>query len=122
VVTNPTAPPDPRGTRGNDRLVGSAFDNVMDGRRGNDRLIGHDGADTFVFGRQYGRDVLVDFHPEEGDRIDLSGAIGIKGFQDLMKNHVVDIGEHLKIVADDGSVLVVRHFDPAELTKDMFLF
>ena len=36
VVTNPTVPPDPRGTRGKDKLEGSDFDNIMDGRRGND--------------------------------------------------------------------------------------
>ena len=122
VITNPTAPPDPRGTRRNDNLVGSDFDNIMDGRRGNDRLTGNGGADTFVLGAKYGRDVIMDFNPEEGDRIDLSNAVGIRGFRDLMNHHVVDIGEHLKILADDGSVLIIRDFEPGELSKDMFLF
>ena len=122
VVTNPTAPPDPKGTRGKDKLEGSDFDNIMDGRRGNDQLTGNGGADTFVFGKNYGRDVILDFHPEEGDRIDLSGAVGIRGFQDLMKNHVFDSGDNIRIRADDGSVLVVQGIDPGELTKDMFLF
>jgi microcystin-dependent protein len=122
VVTNPTAPPDPKGTRRKDTLEGSDFDNIMDGRRGNDKLTGNGGADTFVFGKNYGRDVILDFNPEEGDRIDLSGAVGIKGFQDLMKNHVFDSGDNIKIRADDGSVLIVQGIDPGELTKDMFLF
>lgn len=87
----------PRGTRQNDRLVGDALDNILDGRKGNDKLIGNAGADTFVFGRSYGRDKILDFNPEEGDRIDLSKAVGIRGFRDLMKNHLEDTGAHVRI-------------------------
>jgi hypothetical protein len=122
VVTNPANPPDTIGRRGNDILVGDDSDNLVDGRRGNDRLTGSGGADTFLFGRHYGRDVITDFHSEEGDRIDLSGAVGIKGFQDLMKHHVTDLGDDIRIRADDGAVLVIRGIEPGELTKDMFLF
>jgi hypothetical protein len=122
VITSPGAGLDTTGTRRHDVIVGDAADNVMDGRGGNDKLTGGDGADTFVLDQNYGRDVVLDFHPEDGDLIDLSGAIGIRGFQDLMKNHVFDSGDDIRIRADDGSTLVIRDFEPADLTRDMFLF
>jgi hypothetical protein len=113
----------PRGTRHNDRLFGDALDNIINGRRGNDRLTGGDGADTFVFGRHTGRDIIRDFDPTEGDVIDLSRAAGIRDMADLLANHVDDSGPHLRITAGDGSVLVIRNFDnAAELTQDMFVF
>jgi hypothetical protein len=122
IVANPANPPDTTGTRGNDRLSGDDADNLMDGRGGNDRLTGNGGGDTFVFGKHYGRDVILDFNPDEGDRIDLSDAVGIRGFQDLIRNHLFDTGDDLKIRADDGSVLIIRGIEPDELTKDMFQF
>jgi hypothetical protein len=122
IVPNPVNPPDTIGTRRNDILVGDDSDNLIDGRRGNDKLTGNGGADTFVFGKNHGRDVIIDFNPEEGDIIDLKGAIGIRSFQDLMKNHLFDIGDDIKIRADDGAVLIVRDIEPGELTRDMFIF
>lgn len=122
TVSNPIAPQDPKGTRGNDKLVGDEGDNILDGRKGNDKLTGGEGADTFVLGRTYGHDVIKDFDPAEGDTIDLSGAVGIKGFDDLMKHHVVDTGDHVRITAGDGSVLVIRNVEPDALTEDMFVF
>ncbi|WP_119305168.1 calcium-binding protein [Dongia deserti] len=49
-------------TPGDDRLVGFSADEVFDGGAGNDRLEGGDGADTYVFGRGYGQDVVVDHY------------------------------------------------------------
>ncbi|MBX9458386.1 MAG: tandem-95 repeat protein [Rhizobium sp.] len=122
TVTNPVAPPDPVGTKGKDKLVGNGFDNIMDGKRGNDKLTGEDGADTFVFGNKYGRDVIKDFDPLEVDIIDLSRAKGIDDFADLVENHLHDVGNNVKIKTDDGSVLIIRNFEAADLTEDMFLF
>lgn len=112
----------PKGTRHDDRLVGDALDNELDGKHGDDKLIGNGEADIFVLGERYGRDIIIDFDPEEGDKIDLSDAVGIRGFVDLMKHHVTDIGDHVKITAHDDSVLVIKHFEPEDLAKDMFLF
>lgn len=122
TITNPIAPVDPQGTKGDDTLVGDTSDNILDGRKGNDKLTGGEGADTFVLGKQYGRDVIKDFDPAEGDRIDLSGAVGITNYNDLMKHHTVDTGDHIRITADDGSALIIRDFEPGALTEDMFVF
>ena len=95
-------------TGGNDDLEGDALDNILNGKGGNDRLTGGGGADTFVFGKGYGRDVITDFDPSEGDIIALSGAVGIEIFRDLIKHHVEDIGNDLVITAGARSVFVLK--------------
>lgn len=112
----------PRGTRHKDKLFGDALDNIVNGRKANDKLTGGDGADTFIFGKHSGRDVIKDFDPLEGDKIDLSHAVGIKNFNDLMNHHITDIGNHLKITAGDGSVLIIKHTDLGDLSESMFQF
>lgn len=72
---------------GNDRLVGGAYGDKLEGFEGNDtlygkagadKLYGGSGADTFVFNftgdstvSSYGRDTIFDFTPLQKDRIDL---------------------------------------------------
>jgi VCBS repeat-containing protein len=113
---------DPVGTKGNDRLFGDALDNIINGRRGNDRLTGGDGADTFVFGKGFGKDAILDFDPTEGDVIDLSRMVGVESFEDLVADHAAQSKTHVRISADDGSVLMIQNFDLADLKADMFLF
>jgi Ca2+-binding RTX toxin-like protein len=74
-----------RGSSGNDRLVGNAGDDRLEGGEGDDVLVGGAGQDTlsggpgadqFVFTRESaleGLDRIIDFRPEEGDQIVLSG-------------------------------------------------
>lgn len=63
------------GGDGNDRLVGSHGDDVLAGgsgadvlagMEGNDVMVGGAGADLFLI---QGRDLIPDFHPNEGDRL-----------------------------------------------------
>jgi VCBS repeat-containing protein len=110
------------GTSGDDRILGLANKDNLDGRGGDDILKGGKHADIFVFGADYGRDTIVDFKPEDGDRIDLSDAVGITNFNDLMRNHIEDVGKNLVITADDGSMLVLRRVDLDDLDRDSFLF
>ncbi len=111
---------DPQGTKGNDTLYGDAKNNIIDGGRGNDKLTGGDGADTFVFGKAYGKDVILDFHRKEADVIDLSDAVGIDSYKDLLAHHAKEVGDSVRITAGDGSVLTIDNMDLDELTKDMF--
>ena len=48
------------GTPGNDTLIGDGNGDVLDGGAGNDQLYGGGGNDTYVFGRGYGQDTIVD--------------------------------------------------------------
>jgi VCBS repeat-containing protein len=113
---------DPRGTKGNDDLHGDAKDNIIDGGRGNDKLTGGGGEDTFVFGKAYGKDIIQDFDRKEGDAIDLSAAVGIRNYKDLIAHHVSEDHGSVKITTDDGSMLTIKHTDLHDLAKDMFLF
>jgi len=49
-----------RGLAGNDRLIGQAGDDTLDGGTGDDRLEGGLGSDTYLFGREYGRDSIFE--------------------------------------------------------------
>lgn len=49
------------GGHDDNRLVGEAGFDLLDGRFGNDTLTGGDNDDTFVFGTGYGHDVITDF-------------------------------------------------------------
>lgn len=112
----------PKGTGKDDVLKGDALDNVLDGRRGNDLLTGGAGADTFTFGRDYGRDTILDFDPLEGDTIDLSKAAGIRGFDDLLNNHIEVSGVDLRITAADGSVLTIKNLELGAIAEHLFVF
>jgi len=69
------------GGSGNDRLEGGAGADVLIGGPGIDSLNGGPGADLFVFtGLGGGTDVIRDFNPAEGDRIDLSLLFAGTGF------------------------------------------
>ncbi|MEK5492547.1 calcium-binding protein [Paenibacillus sp. FSL R7-0297] len=66
-----------RGYGGDDRLYGGAGDDVLDGGAGNDTLYGGDpydtsytranGNDTYLFGRGYGQDTIVDYDGTAGN-------------------------------------------------------
>ena len=57
-------------TSGNDTLLGfSGINDTMDGGAGNDELRGLGGADTYVFGRGYGVDTVIDAQDTTGNVI-----------------------------------------------------
>jgi trimeric autotransporter adhesin len=47
-------------TPGADTILGTNYDDVLDGGAGNDILKGADGDDTYIFGRGYGQDTVLD--------------------------------------------------------------
>jgi hypothetical protein len=130
----------PKGTPKDDVLIGDAFDNDFHGRAGSDHikgmggddvirsdlgddfLTGGSGADTFYLARHAGHDVLTDFNPGEGDRINLALADGIKDFDDLMAHHVETQGNGVLITADDGSTMFLRHVSLHDLKENEFIF
>ncbi|WP_108662939.1 calcium-binding protein [Acuticoccus kandeliae] len=61
------------GGAGRDKLFGETGDDTLSGGVGRDRLTGGPGADLFVAERGGDVDIVADFNPGEGDRIDLTG-------------------------------------------------
>ena len=60
-----------------DYLAGAGGDDTLQGGNGDDTLIGGAGADRFVFNlADQGRHVVMDFAPQDGDRIALNALLG----------------------------------------------
>ena len=61
---------------GDDIVLAGEGDDSVEGNIGNDVLRGDEGADRFLFNpsREEGADTIVDFNPQEGDVIAISGA------------------------------------------------
>jgi hypothetical protein len=92
------------GQGGDDRIHGGSGDDLISGGAGNDLLYGESGADTYVFGRGYGNDTIVDA-AENGIRRDTVRFLGltptdIRVSADHDENLVftlVDTGETLSV-------------------------
>ncbi|WJV57188.1 Ig-like domain-containing protein [Pectobacteriaceae bacterium C111] len=85
------------GGMGNDILYGGSGDDILIGGSGNNILTGGAGADTFTWqSGDTGHDVIKDFNPGEGDRIDLSDLVG-----ELKSG--TDISHYIRITESDGS-------------------
>lgn len=100
----PDRPQTMSGGSGPDRLQGGLAGDVLAGGPGDDVLTGGEGGDRFVFAASdAGTDVVTDFQPEHGDRLDLRRFLeGASG----------DLRDHLTVVPDgDGSVLRLRRQD-----------
>lgn len=68
------------GGTGDDKLDGGAGNDWLFGGTGADSLTGGAGADTFVYGEiGQGVDVISDFKPADGDRVDLHTMLGAFG-------------------------------------------
>jgi len=106
------------GGAGNDRLSGGSGDDILSGGEGNDVLKGGSGADTFVFGENFGNDVVRDFSIGDGDQIDLSGT-GISDFNSLMATATESRGS-TTFQTEDGTI-TLRGVGMNELTAEQFL-
>ncbi|NJK68768.1 MAG: peptidylprolyl isomerase [Microcoleus sp. CSU_2_2] len=111
-----------RGGQGNDTLVGGDGNDILIGDTGNNTLTGGGGADTFV---SIGVDpatlpfilllptsqTIVDFRPEEGDRIALTGKLSDTTFTQSGNNTVINLA---------GSGLVVQNATVASVQNAVF--
>lgn len=108
------------GGAGRDLLQGDNGADVLNGGGGGDTLEGGTGADVFVFSK--GRDTVLDFSLEDGDRIKLSAAQGVQNFSDLAANHMTQNGDNVVISDDAGHKLVLVDTDIETLNASDFLF
>ncbi|MDR0280838.1 MAG: type I secretion C-terminal target domain-containing protein, partial [Paucimonas sp.] len=83
------------GGSGNDTLLGGDGNDLLFGGKGNDTMTGGAGADTFIWkAGDTGNDIIKDFKPTEGDRLDLS---------DLLQGEKAStIDNYLKITTVNG--------------------
>ncbi|WP_333841472.1 calcium-binding protein [Pelomicrobium sp.] len=89
------------GQGGEDRIYGGAGDDLISGGAGNDRLYGESGADTYVFGRGFGHDTLLD-SAENGIQRDTVRLLGLTPAD-------------IRVSADDNDNLVFTIVDTGEM-------
>ncbi|MEM8871606.1 MAG: calcium-binding protein [Pseudomonadota bacterium] len=118
------------GGLGNDRVSGGNGDDVLDGGDGKDRLFGGSGNDTmtggagedrFVFRDNEGHDDITDFSVSD-DQVALGGVSNIEDFDDLLDNHIAQVGDDVVINDDAGTQVTLLDTALGDLEADNFLF
>lgn len=104
------------GGDGSDSLQGGGDSETLDGGVGNDTLSGQGGNDSFVFGANWGSDVVTDF-VKGSDTIDLSDT-GLQ-FSDLT---ITQAGADTQIVDGNGNTITLQNFTATTLTESDFAF
>ena len=88
------------GGDGNDQLFGDANNDFLVGGPGQDTLTGGAGGDRFIFtALGDGRDTILDFNADQGDRLNLEQLFQGSGFNPQAPN----AGEFLRFVAVDAN-------------------
>lgn len=106
------------GNVGDNRLVGLAGNDAFYGGAGNDVMTGGDGIDTFYFKLNSDREVITDFTDGE-DLLVLFTGDEIESVADLLANHAHQRGDDL-VLSGDGTEMIIRNFDKANLTAADF--
>ncbi|WP_424986564.1 calcium-binding protein [Microbulbifer sp. S227A] len=108
---------------GRDRLFGQNGNDQLDSGKGDDVLHGGAGDDVFVFANKYGNDSVRDFDAtNDNEQIDLSAVTRIKTFNDLMNNHISQVGANVVIDDTDKTIITLENVSLADLDAADFLF
>lgn len=109
------------GQKGADKLIGGRGADLLSGGAGNDVLTGGKGGDVFVFSA--GKDVIADFNTASTiEKVDLRGVGSIKGFGDLIKNHLGEVGGAAVIDDLGGNTLTMNNVKMSDLGAGDFIF
>ena len=123
------------GGQGNDLVDGGADDDEITGGAGFDTIVGGTGddlmagafnADIFVFadfGGGFGADTISDFEATNVfERIDLRLVSSIRDLDDLLTNHVQQVGSDVLIDAGGGNTILLQNVDRNDLDQTDFIF
>lgn len=106
------------GNRGDNRLLGMGGIDGLFGGAGTDTLTGGDAADGFYFRPHADREIVTDFTDGEDALVFFAGD-EIESVMDLLLNHVHQKGDDL-VISGDGTTMILRNFDKANLTDADF--
>ncbi|MEM0899248.1 MAG: calcium-binding protein [Pseudomonadota bacterium] len=111
------------GGGGNDTLEGRSGNDTLNGGAGNDTLSGNGSNDVFVFTGAFGNDVITDFEATNANEdIDLSGVASIFGINDLINNHMSQVGSNVVIDDLGGNTITLQNVNIADLDASDFIF
>ena len=120
------------GGTGRDTVSGDGGDDVLFGRGGFDILIGGAGDDTlegglqadqFIFADGFGNDTITDFASlANGEKIHLTDVSEITDFQDLIDNHMSQVGSDVVIADGLGNTITLQGVQLSDLDAVDFVF
>lgn len=120
------------GSEGGDSLNGGDGLDFIDGGDGRDEiaggagfdvLTGGAGTDLFIFDDMSGTDLITDYDASPtGDVIVLSDVSGITDYQDLVDNHLIQLGNIAFIFDGDGTTIIVTGDNLDQLNEGDFVF
>lgn len=107
-----------QGNKGDNHLNGYAGNDAFFGGAGDDMMTGGAGIDGFYFKANADREIITDFVDGE-DLLILFPGDEIKNVSDLIANHARQAGDDV-VISGDGTTMVIRDFDLANLTSADF--
>lgn len=112
------------GGAGDDTLLGGNGDDRLHGGDGDDILRGGGGEDTFVFGGNFGHDIVEDFNAgKQWEFIDFFSLDSITSFSDLTANHLSENTDGDAMITDaNGNTITLLGVSISKLSADDFLF
>ena len=111
------------GGEGDDFLSGRGGFDILNGGAGNDTLEGGVQADQFIFEGAFGNDTITDFAAtNNAERIHLSGVEAITDFQDLVDNHMSQVGADVVISDGLGNTITILGVNLSDLDAVDFVF
>ena len=123
VAFGGTGRDDIAGGDGNDLLFGRGGFDTLNGGAGNDILEGGLQADQFIFEGAFGNDTITDFAAtNNAERINLSAVNAISDFQDLIDNHMNQVGNDVLIDDLSGNTITLSGVILADLDAADFVF
>jgi serralysin len=111
------------GQNDKDKLFGEAGYDTLDGGKGDDQLKGGSESDTFIFSTKYDKDVVLDFQIGDvvyHDTVNLSSLNSIESYDDLVANHMTQVGKNVVIDGGGGDILTLRNVTLEELQSFNF--
>ena len=101
------------GGNGNDTIITNSGNDIINGGRGNDILNGGSGNDTYVFGKEFGKDTIINYNPN------LDSTDTIKFIDGITLNDLSfsQDGDNLYITMDDENSVTVKGFFNGQAIK-----
>ena len=101
------------GGNGNDTITTNSGNDIINGGKGNDILNGGKGNDTYVFGKEFGKDTIIDYNPN------LDSTDTIKFIDGITLNDLSfsQDGNNLYITMDDENSVTVKGFFNGQAIK-----
>lgn len=107
------------GNSGRNHLFSEAGSDSLSGGQGRDFLTGGDGNDMFVFYKGADKEIVTDF-TDGVDKIYFAlGTHDISSIKDALAHHTHQVGDDV-VISGDGTEMIIRNFDRANLTADDF--